>query len=86
MLNAFVGSVMLICLEPSIHDVHTEGERPGSGGCMRMGAGCSAPCGCPHRKLEPTSSCLSSRVKKLAFLCTIILSLEGIKRENFSLI
>jgi len=40
----------------------------GSGGCMWTGERGSAPCGRPHRKLEPTDVILSSsHAKKLAF-------------------
>jgi len=43
----------------------------------------SAPCGCPHRKLEPTDVILSfSYAKKLAFLRMRILSFDGIKSGN----
>ena len=54
---------------PSIYYNHTEGEA--ARGYAQVGAcgqGGTAPCGRPHRKLEPTDAILSSsHAKKLAF-------------------
>jgi len=41
----------------------------------------SVPCGCPHRKLEPTDVTLSSHAEKLAVFWPRIWSLDGIKVE-----
>jgi len=49
---------------------------------MRTGNG-SAPCERPHRKLDLTDI-MSFHAKKRAFFCTGILSLNGIKGDNFS--
>ena len=64
----------------------TQRESGGSGGHMQMGEG-SAPCGRPHRKLEPTDFIPpSSHAQKLAFFCTRVSSLDRIKGGNISLI
>ena len=76
--------------EPSIYDVHTEGEE------VRLrwthvdgGSGGPAPCGRPHRKLKLESTDVilsSSHAKKLASFKTRISSLDGIESGNFSAI
>ena len=51
---------------PSIYDVHTKAGLAHMDACGRWRE--SAPCGRPHRKLEPTDVVLSSsHAKKLAF-------------------
>ena len=50
---------------------------------MLMGVRESAPCGRPHRKLEPTDIILSSsHAKKLAFFCTRNSPSEGTLDTN----
>jgi len=58
-------------------------ESPGGNDSAENARLPSAPCGRPHRKLDPTDIVFSS-AKKWASFCTRISSLNGIKSGHFS--